>query len=186
MISALPPNAARLELALEAVMRDADLEVDYARLLDAFACPAEVLPFLAWHFSVDDWSAAYPEAIQRGIVSDAIAQHRLRGTVAAIREALAAAGFADATIYERGSAPRYGAQVYGDGTLYDPGDHWAEYRVRIPRPMTDDQAAGVRALLARAAPLRCRLVELSFTLTDFVYGRGDAYGARQYGGTQYA
>ncbi len=185
MSSALPPNLRPLEAALEGAMAAADLPVDYARLLNADACPAEFLPFLAWHFSVDDWSAAYPDAIQRGIVRGSIEQHRRRGTVAAVRAALDAAGWADAAIFERGSAPRYGTLTYGDGTSYDPGDHWAEYRVRIPRPMTDDQAAEVRALLERAAPLRCRLIELSYTLTDFVYGRGDAYGARNYGGTQY-
>ena len=185
--TALPPNVSPLERAIEELTRVTDLEIDFAALLSPERCPIEVLPFLAWHFSVDDWDEGYPETIQRAIVAASIDQHRRRGTVGAVRAALDTAGFADGDIYERGSTIQYGsAAVYGDGTTYDPGSHWAEYRVRIPRPLTDIQAAGVRALLERAAPLRCHLVELSFTRTDFVYGQGDAYGPRNYGGTQFA
>lgn len=187
MTSALPPNTSRLERAVEDVMRATDLPVDFVALMNPERCPIEALPFLAWHFSVDDWDESYPEAIQRAIVAASIDQHRRRGTVAAVRAALDTAGFADAQIIERGSSLQYGdGLTYGDGSTYDPGSHWAEYRVRVPRPITDVQAAGVRALLERAAPLRCHLVELSFTLTDFVYGDGTVYGARQYGGTQFA
>ena len=187
MASALPPNVTPLEEALEAMALALDLPVDLAQLMSPERCPEELLPFLAWHLSADDWSTGWPLSTKREIVRRSVEVHRKRGTLGAVLAALEAAGFADADVYERGSALRYGTASYGDGSVYEPGAHWAEYRVRVPRPMTAEQAAEVRRVCERAAPLRCHLIELSYPQTDFVYAAGETYGAgRVYGGTAYA
>ena len=89
--SLLPPNATAQELALEsATARIGDVPVPIKDVWNPDTCPANVLPFLAWAFSVDYWNAAWPVAIQRKVVAAAIAVHRVKGTLGAVEDALAA------------------------------------------------------------------------------------------------
>ena len=164
MLALLPPNHGPAEGALTAAATAAALPVPIVQLWDPANCPEALLPWLAWSLRVEDWDSAWSIQRKRDVVAEAIALHRIRGTVAAVKRALLLAGYGDARIIERAGAK------YRDGTITRDGsesraaaDHWAEYRVILNRPITAAQAETVRALIARAAPARCHLKLLDFT-----------------------
>lgn len=88
----LLPNASHLELALERAVQDPVLPVPLRDLWDPQRCPEELLPWLAWGLSVDDWDASWPVAVRREVVAGAIEVHRRKGTIHAVRRAVAAFG----------------------------------------------------------------------------------------------
>ena len=89
----LPPNATPLERALEqALARIEDVPVPVDTLWDPWRCPAELLPWLAWACSVDEWDPDWPEHVKRRVIAAAPDVHRLKGTCAAVERALRAIG----------------------------------------------------------------------------------------------
>ncbi|MBB4267357.1 phage tail protein I [Roseospira visakhapatnamensis] len=93
--SLLPPNATPLERALDgASARVGDIPVGVVRTLwNPWTCPADRLPWLAWACSVDVWDDAWPEATRRRVIADSYAVHSVKGTVGAVRWALASLGY---------------------------------------------------------------------------------------------
>lgn len=93
MSSLLPPNSPELERAIEEVARAATaLDVPIRDLWDPERCPLELLPWLAWAWSVDEWSDAWTERQKRDTVKTALAVQRVKGTIGAVRRALGALG----------------------------------------------------------------------------------------------
>ena len=89
----LPPNATALEKGLAAPLgRLSAIPVPIDQLLRADACPAPLLPWLAWALSVDLWDEAWPEVKKRAIIAESFALHRKKGTIHAIDRYLAYAG----------------------------------------------------------------------------------------------
>ena len=89
-----------------------------------------------------------------------------------------------AEIIEQYGRERRNGTVMRNGTgTSDAPDHWAQYRVRLLRVLTIEQAAVVRRALANVAPARAHLT-LNFTaiayrrnntiLRDGIYSRGEA------------
>lgn len=77
----LPPNATRLERALEAATaRIGAITAPIDTLLDPNTIPAEWLPWLGWGLSLDSWDADWTEAVKRQAVAESIALHRIKGT----------------------------------------------------------------------------------------------------------
>ncbi|GAA3911811.1 phage tail protein I [Gibbsiella dentisursi] len=96
----LPPSATPLEVAIATACADAiALEVPLRSLWNPDTCPAALLPYLAWAFSVDRWDASWTEAQKRGAIKDAFYLHKQKGTVSAVKRAVAQYG-ATATITE--------------------------------------------------------------------------------------
>ncbi len=206
----LPPNASRLEEALDAAgAARVALPAPIPDIWSADRCPPAFLDFLAWTLSVDFWDTAWPEGAKRAVVAASVAVHREKGSPASIRRLMEALGYGVVAIIE-GAAPFYydgsvlydGSQTYGtplddlspppliyDGSAdYDGsrvyGDymHWATYRVVVDRPISLGQAEQIRALLKRIAPARCHLVELRFTEASFLYDGSVLYdGSYSYG-----
>lgn len=90
----LPKSATLLERALSAVaarLLDATHNVIRA-VWDADRCPVHILPYLAQAWSVDEWDPAWSEAEKRQAIRDAIWLHRHKGTVGALKRALAQMG----------------------------------------------------------------------------------------------
>lgn len=54
--------------------------------------PAQVLPFLAWQFSVDTWEPSWTEEQKRAAIQASYVVHRQKGTIGAVRRALSALG----------------------------------------------------------------------------------------------
>jgi phage tail P2-like protein len=164
MTGILPPTSTPVETALEAATaRPGEVAVPVGDLWNPAACPAAMLPWLAWALSVDDWDAGWTEAEKRAAIAASVGDHRRKGTVAAILSGMKTAGIADARLFERWTASRHDGAFTADGShTHAPSDHWAEYRIEIDRPISIAQAARVRKLLGRVAPARCHLKAMTY------------------------
>lgn len=101
----LPPNAEKQERDIEATIeRLGNVPVPIDKLWNANTCPVELLPWLAWAFSVDYWVADWTEAQKREVIKQSIAVHRIKGTYGAVKKALEATGN-HAIIKERNIKP---------------------------------------------------------------------------------
>lgn len=90
----LPPSATHAEVALSrAAARLADVDPQCRQMWDPATCPASHLPWLAWAFSVDEWDSGWTDAQKRDVIAASYTVHRHKGTVAAVRTALAALGY---------------------------------------------------------------------------------------------
>lgn len=165
MATLLPPNRTEAEEALDlATARIGAVPVPNAALWNPDTCPAALLPWLAHALSVDEWDPRWSEEVQRAVIRASIEVHRRKGTVASVKRALAAAGYGDATVIERFPDTIYNGIYTHDGSRdHAPGDHWAEYRVQLVRPITLAQADQVRRILDKVAPARCHLKQLTYT-----------------------
>lgn len=175
----LPPSATSQERAVSlALARIAAVPVPLRLLWDPAECPADLLAWLGWTFSVDEWDAAWGERARRASIQEAVWVHRHKGTIGSIKRALAAAGYAGAEIIEGGSSWRVGdgVQVGDAGLFVGSGDAWAIYSVRMPQPLVAAQVAQIRALLAYVAPARCHLSALLRTEALWVVGDGSIVG----------
>lgn len=182
----LPSTRTPTEEAFEvAIARAGEIAVPIDRLWDPDRCPAEVLPWLAWALSVDTWDPDWPEGVRREVIRQSVGIHRRKGTLASVRAILAAAGYGDAEIRETDTDQLHDATILRDGsTTYAPADHWAEYRLRLERPVTVAQGQQVRAILRATAPARCHLRELNFTAAAHLHsGSITRDGTHAYGAT---
>lgn len=180
----LPPNTTPAERALEqSTARIGAVPVSIATLWNPDTCPLNILPWLAWTLSVDNWDSGWSETSKRESLRKAVEIHQIKGTVASIKAALAAAGYGDATVIERFGWETYNASYNYDGSIYySTPDHWAEYRINLVRPITIAQANQVREILATVAPARCHLKALDFTEALNLYDNRIVYdGAYSYG-----
>lgn len=183
----LPPNQTRLEASLANAAALPHTPEVLAMLWDAQHCPVQLLPWLAWALSVDEWDEAWTEAQKRAQVLESIALHRKKGTPWAVKTALAAIGYPvlelieqrvyhDAWVAAGGLVLDGDWQIDGAATLNPPpGDaagqlvrrsalnHWAEYAIRLnvaDGEWTREQQRKIRATAERYAPARSHLVSL--------------------------
>ncbi|RGP54413.1 phage tail protein I [Pseudomonas abyssi] len=91
--SLLPPNATAAERALaSAGVRLNELPLPHRTLHSAQESPPQLLPWLAWEFSVDEWDPNWAEDQKRGAIAASISIHRHKGTIGAVRAGLAGIG----------------------------------------------------------------------------------------------
>ncbi len=89
----LPPSATPQERALaETVARVSAVPTPARDMWDPDTCPIELLPWLAWAFSLDDWDVTWTEAQQRAAVKASYGVHRHKGTIGSVKDALQALG----------------------------------------------------------------------------------------------
>lgn len=87
MNSLLPHNATPQEVALDlTTARVGGVDVPIRSLWNPDTCPADVLPWLAWAFSVDQWDAAWTIEQKRAVVAASIDIHKRKGTPRAVKE----------------------------------------------------------------------------------------------------
>ena len=100
--SILPPNATPLlkdwEAATSSRLSALDGGVRYVNNPDL--CSAHLLPWLAWAVSVDVWSDDWDAAQKRAVIRQSIQVHKQKGTLGALRRALAAFAYARIDIQE--------------------------------------------------------------------------------------
>ncbi|MEI7143219.1 phage tail protein I [Pectobacterium brasiliense] len=92
--SLLPVGSSELEIA--AAKTCAELSrtpIPLRQLCDPDSCPANLLPYLAWAFSVDRWDEKWPEIIKRQAIKDAYFIHRHKGTIGALRRVVEPFGY---------------------------------------------------------------------------------------------
>lgn len=85
----LPPNATAPERALsEAVQRIGDVPVIVKQVWNPTTCPPDLLPWLAWAMSVDEWDVVWNDAQKREAVRQSMRIHEKKGTVDAVKRAI--------------------------------------------------------------------------------------------------
>jgi phage tail P2-like protein len=93
MSNLLPPNATDLEKNLSDVVEHATaLPVDVKSVWNPDTCPADMLPWLAWAMSIDNWKPYWPESVKRTHLKRVADIHRHKGTVSAVRNAVESFG----------------------------------------------------------------------------------------------
>jgi phage tail P2-like protein len=88
----IPHTSSALSHDLEAVTAErlSAIENPLRSLWDVNTCPVHLLPWLAWAFSVEVWQSHWPEGVKREVIRKAISVHRRKGTLGAVKDALAA------------------------------------------------------------------------------------------------
>lgn len=92
--SLLPVGSSDLEIAAaKACAELSRTPIPLRQLCDPDSCPSNLLPYLAWAFSVDRWDEKWPEIIKRQAIKDAYFIHRHKGTVGALRRVVEPFGY---------------------------------------------------------------------------------------------
>lgn len=90
----LPPNATFLERAAATALAEIDrVPVPLRDLWHPDRCPAHLLPYLAWAFSVDRWAPDWSEAAKRDVIRSSFYVHRKKGTISALRRVVEPLGY---------------------------------------------------------------------------------------------
>ena len=90
----LPPSASRMERVAARVCASlGEVPVPLRQLWSPWTCRADLLPYLAWAFSVDRWDEAWPISTKRKAVADAFYLHKYKGTTGAMRRVVEPFGF---------------------------------------------------------------------------------------------
>lgn len=100
--SLLPPNSSQLERDLEATITESiwSIPIDLNKILRPYECPIELLPWLAWTLSVDQWDIGWLEATKRQVVAESFAIHQKKGTRWAVERLLSITGHNNVEIIE--------------------------------------------------------------------------------------
>lgn len=94
MSDLLPSNATDQERALaETTSRISDVPVVVREVWNPDTCPSNVLPWLAWAFSVDDWDTNWTDEQKRQVIKQSVYSQRIKGTIGAVTRQLAALGY---------------------------------------------------------------------------------------------
>ncbi|MBC3346552.1 phage tail protein I [Pseudomonas sp. SWRI196] len=94
MTHLLPPNSTTLErLAAEALAQIERVPVPIRDLLNPDQCPVQLLPYLAWAFSVDRWDSTWSEATKRQVIKGSYFIHSRKGTIGALRRVVEPLGY---------------------------------------------------------------------------------------------
>lgn len=92
MTSLLPLNSTQLERAIEAALAE-KTEIPLRTLYNPDTCPAHLLPWLAWAWSVDRWDNKWLEAVKRSAIRSAFYVHAHKGTIGALRRVVEPLGY---------------------------------------------------------------------------------------------
>ncbi|WP_343552651.1 phage tail protein I [Pantoea sp.] len=90
----LPTGSSSLEVAAaEALVILSTMKVPLRQLWNPQTCPVQLLPYLAWAWSVDRWDSGWSESTKRAVVAAARYVHRHKGTIGAIRRVVEPLGY---------------------------------------------------------------------------------------------
>lgn len=94
MSDLLPPNATAQERALaNTIARISDVPLAARMMWNPDTIPANLLPWMAWAFSVDDWNNNWTEQEKRNVIKNSLFIHKHKGTLAAIKRAVEPLGY---------------------------------------------------------------------------------------------
>lgn len=168
MSNLLPPNATPQEVALAGVTDRIDaVPVKSRETWNPQTCPADLLPWLAWALSVDEWNADWSVQQKRDTIAASFTIHSTKGTLAAVKASLAALGY-DTSVIEwfnqpADLAPYTFAVDINAGTSPVTGDIFAE-SIRVI-----DQTKNTRSHLARLR-VRTETKAPAFAASVSLYG----------------
>jgi len=151
--SLLPPNSTPLEVALARLgLRFEDIDLPIEQLWDPWACPVAVLPWLAWAVSVDKWDAEWSEEQKRAVTARAIEDQRRKGSVTAVKAALAGIDALATLVEWHQTAPRGVPHTFA---------------VHLPAIGADGPAGGPRVSAATTAQIIADVVRVSPARSHF-------------------
>lgn len=93
MSDLLPKNSTTLEIAASETINLSAIEVPIREVWSPDSCRAEMLPWLAWALSVDEWDVTWTEQQKRGAIKASCRVHQHKGTIGAVKSALESIGF---------------------------------------------------------------------------------------------
>ena len=73
--------------------RISDIPLETGKLWNPDSCPADLLPWLAWALSVDEWDSNWNEQTKRELIKASAIIHLKKGTIGAVKDALSAFGY---------------------------------------------------------------------------------------------
>jgi phage tail P2-like protein len=164
MSDLLPHNATTQERALDdATARISDVQVIVREIWNPDDCPENVLPWLAWAFSIDTWSPEWTDDQKRAAIKSTIEVQEIKGTIGAVRQSLAAASLAARVV-----------EWHRDDVIGDP----YTYRIEIETEegatvATLDEIEDAIGAVDRTKSLRSHLEEIEISTSS----RGGPYVA---------
>lgn len=163
-MSLLPRNTTPLERAIEQAATGFDNPQQIPDLWNAATCPKNMLPWLAWAMSVDDWESDWSEQKKRAAIDESIEIHEHKGTPSAILRALSIRGQPDAILIERADYIKHNGAATRNGYYRRGGPAmWATFRIILQRPITIDQAQAILRMIASVKRNCCHLINMDFT-----------------------
>lgn len=150
--SLLPPNATKLELALEkAIYRSTNLDYHIDDLWNPNTVDETFITYLAWSLGVEIWSKDLNIEQKRQLLKDYVSIRKIRGTMAALKKALKAINV-DAVITER------------------PDNKAFSFKIEISRQnITSELKKDIIMLVDLLKPLRTRYnLNVTFNFTSSV------------------
>jgi phage tail P2-like protein len=101
MTDLLPRNATPQERAIAStVARLSDVPTPIRDIWSPQTCPNDLLPWLAWALSVDEWNPDWTDLAKRNVIASSVEVHRKKGTIGAVRTVLANFGITPESIVE--------------------------------------------------------------------------------------
>ena len=162
----LPIGSSKLEKQLSNTFSAiSEIPVPIRLLWSAENCPINLLPWLAWSLSVDEWDDEWSEESKRQAILNSINIHKHKGTISAIRRVMQSVGYGEVDIIENQSLKTWNGELNFDGseTFEHEEMHWAEYKIVLHQPITIEESKQVRRILNENAPARCHLIAFNFT-----------------------
>lgn len=93
MSDLLPKNSTQLEKKLSSTLALSNISVPIRDIWNPDTCREDMLPWLAWGFYVDEWRDNWTEQQKRDAIKASLNVHKHKGTIGAVKAALAALGF---------------------------------------------------------------------------------------------
>ncbi|OOF51953.1 phage tail protein I [Rodentibacter genomosp. 1] len=90
----LPIGSTPLEKRAAEILKSAvENPIIIADLINPDRCPVELLPYLAWTFSVDKWDEHWTENVKRTAIKQSYFVHKHKGTIAAVKRVIEPIGY---------------------------------------------------------------------------------------------
>ena len=145
----LPPSATSQERAIEqTIVRSSDFYPNYVRNWVPADVPENILPWLAWAYSVDEWAASWPLDVRRDYTEQSYFIHRHKGTVGAVRRALRSVTGGDEMTLEEWF--QYNGPVHTFTVTAESFDLW----LRDGPPISPEFYRQIRAVVYASKPVR--------------------------------
>lgn len=145
----LPSNATALERAAAAAdARISDTPVPVRDVWNPYTCPADILPWLAFAYAVDEWDNGWTVEVKREVIAQSLRIKRMKGTYGAVQRALAVLGL-----------PARVQEWFQQSPAADP----YTFRIRIEAEQigfTAHQLAQVRRVVEQYKNVRSHLVAI--------------------------
>lgn len=94
MSDLLPKNSTQLEKRIAEAVSLHGVDAPIGTVWSPDVCAAELLPWLAWALSVDEWDLTWTERQKRDAIKASCSVHQHKGTIGAVIDALGSLGFA--------------------------------------------------------------------------------------------